>query len=126
MRLENPTNSQTTREQIEFIEIFPLFEMFLQCLDKLINYIDYCWREYNGIVPADALPAGTNANGETVYIGHAYMHGYGVFHGTIKPGVTGIAVNCYEYTKADMLIEVSILSSVLSNLTSYTFEEITL
>ena len=34
------------------------------------NFIeDYCWRDYNGIIPTDAYPCGTDRKGKPIYVG---------------------------------------------------------
>ncbi|KAF5293137.1 hypothetical protein FQA39_LY13747 [Lamprigera yunnana] len=35
---------------------------------------DYYWKEFNGVIPKDALPCGLNSNGTTTYVGQVY-HG---------------------------------------------------
>ena len=32
----------------------------------------YYWREFNGVIPQDALPGGINSDGETTYIGQVF------------------------------------------------------
>lgn len=48
-----------------------------------LNFLDYFWRDYYGVIPKDAVPGGTYYNSET-FIGQTYdVHLNGLFPGTI-------------------------------------------
>ncbi|RZC39954.1 DUF3421 domain containing protein, partial [Asbolus verrucosus] len=43
------------------------------------------WRDYNGVIPEDALPGGQNRDGDNIYIGQVYVHGLGLCIAPILP-----------------------------------------
>ena len=51
----------------------------------LILSLDYYWRDYYGVIPNDAVPAGKDHNGDTLYIGLIYVRGFELLPGTIFP-----------------------------------------
>ncbi|KAF5299428.1 hypothetical protein FQA39_LY11574 [Lamprigera yunnana] len=36
---------------------------------------DYCWRDYNGVIPSDAFSAGLDRNGKPIYVGQILFQG---------------------------------------------------
>ncbi|KAK5638273.1 hypothetical protein RI129_012568 [Pyrocoelia pectoralis] len=44
------------------------------------------WKEYKGEVPIDAFSAGTDKEGQPVYVGQMYLKDYGLLPTTIVPG----------------------------------------
>ncbi|RZC14261.1 DUF3421 domain containing protein, partial [Asbolus verrucosus] len=75
------------------------------------NILDYYWRDYNGIIPKDALSGGKDANGKNVYIGQIYVHSYGLFIGTIIQGQAQIQFSAYKLRTTDSSSVVKILCS---------------
>jgi hypothetical protein len=68
--------------------------------------VDYYWRDYNGLIPEDALPGGRDINGKDTYIGQIYMHGFGLFIGQIIPGKLEINVPCHGVRKQNYAIKI--------------------
>ena len=78
----------------------------------IFPFLDYYWRDYNGVVPFDAFPAGRDINGNDTYIGQVYVHLLGLFVGQIIPGTTQVDVPCYGVVKRDYLVKVYKLSKL--------------
>ncbi|KAJ3645478.1 hypothetical protein Zmor_023128 [Zophobas morio] len=74
--------------------------------DAKCQDVDYYWRDYNGVVPFDAFPGGTDINGNDTYIGQVYVHGHGLFIGQIIPGTTQVDVACYGVKKRDYIVKI--------------------
>ncbi|KAG5881308.1 hypothetical protein JTB14_035584 [Gonioctena quinquepunctata] len=66
---------------------------------------DFYWRDYNGRIPIDAIPAGNSSNGLS-YIGQAYIHHYGLLLGTITPNYMEIKVPCYGVVVTNIMIRI--------------------
>ncbi|RZC36345.1 DUF3421 domain containing protein, partial [Asbolus verrucosus] len=66
----------------------------------------YYWRDYNGVIPSDALPAGKDFNGDDTYIGQVYTHQYGLFVVQIFPGQKVLDYICMGLKKADSDIKI--------------------
>ncbi|XP_074025680.1 uncharacterized protein [Leptinotarsa decemlineata] len=64
---------------------------------------DYYWRDYDGKIPPDAIPADNNNN---TYIGQVYVHLYGLRVGTIIPGYREVEYSCYGVGKTDTMIKI--------------------
>ncbi|KAJ3647971.1 hypothetical protein Zmor_019812 [Zophobas morio] len=47
---------------------------------------DYCWKEYLGSVPPDAVIAGETLDGQNVYVGQAFIKNVGLIPGRVIPG----------------------------------------
>ncbi|XP_044252882.1 uncharacterized protein LOC123003904 isoform X2 [Tribolium madens] len=58
---------------------------------------DYYWRDYHGVIPDDAIPAGKDTHGNTLYIGLAYIRGYELLPGTILPDEKVARTTAYAY-----------------------------
>lgn len=71
------------------------------------NYvIDYYWRDYNGKVPSDAVPAGEDVNGEPTFVGQIYLQGHGLFVAQIIPPNLQVEFAAYGHRKQDYAIKV--------------------
>ncbi|KAF2879584.1 hypothetical protein ILUMI_26583 [Ignelater luminosus] len=62
---------------------------------------DYCWRDYNGVVPSDAFEAGFDKDGKTLYIGQVF-HEKIIVPGKIYAGDKNVYFEYFsvEYTSA--------------------------
>ncbi|XP_074035041.1 uncharacterized protein [Leptinotarsa decemlineata] len=66
---------------------------------------DYYWRDYDGRIPVDAIPAGNNTDGLS-YIGQAYVHHYGLLLGTIIPPAMEMKIPCYGVVVTNIIIKI--------------------
>lgn len=69
--------------------------------------INYYWRDYTGDIPKDAVPGGTDANGDTTYIGQGFVIDIGLIPGVIYPSQKYITVPTFGVRKVDTYIKVS-------------------
>ncbi|XP_018570726.1 uncharacterized protein LOC108910566 [Anoplophora glabripennis] len=60
-------------------------------------HYDYYWRDYTGDIPRDAVPGGRDVNHRPTYIGHVYVHKYGICTVTIYPGITTVVPSVTGY-----------------------------
>jgi hypothetical protein len=85
--------------------------LFLLLLVPLISCQDtapdYYWRDYNGIIPRDAVKGGANINGEHVYIGQVYVKNAGLIPAQINAGVQEVSVPTNGVQKLAERIKVS-------------------
>ncbi|XP_063918787.1 uncharacterized protein LOC135134108 [Zophobas morio] len=52
------------------------------------------WRDYTGEIPKDAFPGGHDSNGQTTYIGQAYLADAGVVPANLFRGQSGMYLAC--------------------------------
>ncbi|KAB0791004.1 hypothetical protein PPYR_02804 [Photinus pyralis] len=71
----------------------------------------YYWREYDGKIPADAFPGGSDKDELLTYIGQIYLKDYGLLPATITPGST-FAVSSSQGKTIQTDKDVKILCSV--------------
>lgn len=68
--------------------------------------LGYYWRDYKWTIPADAVPAGKDSNGQETYIGQAYMHTDGLFVVQIFPNAKEIFASSYGLKKASAVVKI--------------------
>lgn len=68
--------------------------------------IDYYWREFHGIIPRDAVPAGNDRFGNPLYIGQGFVKNHGLIPGIIYPNRTFIVVPHTGPNKVERFIKV--------------------
>ncbi|KAG5865941.1 hypothetical protein JTB14_026728 [Gonioctena quinquepunctata] len=69
--------------------------------------MDHYWVDYDGFIPPNAIPAGTNSSTQCkLYIGQGYSHGYGLMVGTITPGKMDMELPCHGVVKINMMIKI--------------------
>ncbi|KAF5299433.1 hypothetical protein FQA39_LY11579 [Lamprigera yunnana] len=60
---------------IQFVSALTLiFTFFVLESRAEVVELGYYWRDYNGIIPRDAFPAGQDENGESIYIGQVLYY----------------------------------------------------
>lgn len=66
------------------------------CANSYGSFVeDYCWRDYDGIIPSDALKAGTDRKGRPIYIGQT-LYDNKLIPGKIHENVNEIHIEFYE------------------------------
>jgi hypothetical protein len=65
---------------LSLVVIF-FFNSQVSCIQK-----DYYWREYTGSISKNAIPAGMDINGQTIYVGQAYVKNEGLIVAPIYQG----------------------------------------
>ncbi|KAJ8970140.1 hypothetical protein NQ314_001369 [Rhamnusium bicolor] len=83
----------------------PKYILFFSLFVAINSCGDFYWRDYDGSIPSDAIPAENNSKGLS-YIGQAYIHNYGLFLGKIIPGNLEISVPCYGVKKINVIIKI--------------------
>ncbi|KAB0790949.1 hypothetical protein PPYR_02749 [Photinus pyralis] len=71
----------------------------------------YYWREYDGTIPTDAVPGGSDKDGNLTYVGQIYMKDYGLLPATITRGST-VAVSSSQGITVQTEKDVKILCSM--------------
>ncbi|KAG5866598.1 hypothetical protein JTB14_002328 [Gonioctena quinquepunctata] len=87
-----------------------MFRIYLLVLLNLLGvncYSDHYWVDYYGLIPPNAIPAGTNSSTQCeTYIGQGYSHGYGLMVGTVTPGQMDMEMACYGVVKINIMIKI--------------------
>lgn len=66
------------------------------------SFLDYCWRDYDGKIPSDALPAGMDKDGKQLYIGQV-LYENKIIAGKIREGDNKIYIEYFsvEYSSSE-------------------------
>lgn len=68
---------------------------------------NYYWRDYTGIIPSDAFPAGLDINNSPTYVGQGFVKDTGMLTGTIYPSQIYLNVTYGGSKRVDSFIKVS-------------------
>ncbi|KAJ3645977.1 hypothetical protein Zmor_023592 [Zophobas morio] len=77
------------------ILVLIFFSQYMLTIANKPNCVDYYWRDYYGVIPNDAVPAGKDHNGDTLYIGLIYVRGFELLPGTIFPKQESARTSAY-------------------------------
>ncbi|XP_063915498.1 uncharacterized protein LOC135131617 [Zophobas morio] len=68
--------------------------------------IDYYWRDYEGEIPDDALPAGSDRNHKATYVGQVYIAEHGLLPTRIYEGKQSVTASKNGIHTSDVFVKI--------------------